>query len=130
MSSRVKVKNKIGIKEKEDQEEKVNFLSIWKQFWNPDSEELTEEEVILQDETLSIEDKKELIKALKNRDKMINTIFKNSYKTTNIKADARESARKVLKENPIHIETKTGEITRENDRKTDGKARENEEGSR
>ena len=91
--------SKINVKEDKDNKIKISFLDMWKQFWNPEPEELTEEETILTDEELSDEEKKELIKALRNTEKMENIIFQNSYKKANLKVEAKESAKQALKQN-------------------------------
>ena len=92
---------------KKENKVKISFLDIWKQYWNPDPEELTEEEAILADQGLSDGEKKELLKALRNTEKMGNTIFQKSYnKTTNLKVEARESAQKNLKQKQIIKEDK------------------------
>lgn len=74
----------------------INFLSMWKDFWNPETQEKTEEEKILEDGSISDKEKKELLKALKGADKLSNTLFRESYKVTklersNLKDDAKVS---------------------------------------
>ena len=68
-------------------EKNIEFIELWKDFWKADEQEKSEEEVILSNETLSEEVKRELLKTLKDTDKMANKMFRNSYKVTKLKAD-------------------------------------------
>lgn len=124
MKEKVKVKdNNIEIKDNETREKVAGFLAMWKEFWNSDSKELSETEEIMKDEDLSKEMKELLIKSLKNADSIVKpTDAGISRKKTDLRVDARESAEKALKENPIHVDTKfhmdaeTGKIVKNSKR--------------
>lgn len=77
------MKNKVKV----EKEKKIDILGLWREFWNSDEKEKSEEEVIFADETLSEEQKKDLLKALKDTDRMASKMFRSSYKTNKIKAN-------------------------------------------
>ena len=68
-------------------EKKIDILALFKSFINPAPEELSQEEVILNNSTLSSTQKEELIKSLKNSDRIMDKLFKTSYKTLNLKVE-------------------------------------------
>lgn len=87
------MKENINIKERN-----FDILSMWKDFWNPTPEEVTDEESLLADKRISEEDKKELIKALKNTDKLGENLFKTSYKIAKLKVKPSDGIKKSLKQ--------------------------------
>lgn len=99
--------NSIGIKDKETREKTVGLLAMWKEFWNSESKEMSETEEIMQSEEVSEEIKKVLIKSLKDADCIVKPTDGGSYKTTKLglREDAKKSAEKALKENPINLDT-------------------------
>lgn len=75
---------------------RTDFLSMWKDFWNPEIPEKTIEEEILENGAISDKEKKELIKSLNGADKLSNALFRESYKVTkmqrkNLRDDAKLS---------------------------------------
>lgn len=87
------MKKNINVKEKN-----FDLLSMWKDFWNPTPEEISDEESLLADKRISEEDKKELIKALKNTDKLGENLFKTSYKVAKLKTKTSDGMKKSLKQ--------------------------------
>ena len=87
------MKENINVKEK-----RIDILGMWKDFWNPMPEEQTQEEEILGNINISEEDKKEMLKALKSAEKLGNSLFKNSYKTSRLKVDSEKSIKDTLKQ--------------------------------
>lgn len=99
--------NSIKIKEMATRDEAVSLLTMWKKYWNPEPEEMSETEEIMQCEGISKEMKELLIKSLKNVDCIVKpTDGGSSYKTTRLRVDARKSAEKALEENQINIDSK------------------------
>ncbi len=98
------IENNVIVKE-ENREKAAKFLDMWKRFWNPDAEELSQEEEISEDENTSDEEKKALMKALKIADNIMKPTAGEvkSHLARNIKIEAKESAQKALKEKPINI---------------------------
>lgn len=78
-------------------ERRTDFLSMWKYFWNPIPEEETEEEKISKDPTITESDKKELLKALKNTDKLSVSLFNFSPKKSSKKSKAYNMGDKIKK---------------------------------
>ena len=76
------MKNKIGIVK----DKKTDILGLWKNFINGTPQELTQEESILKDQSISEADKKILLQSLKDEEKFANKIFKYYYKTMNVKS--------------------------------------------
>lgn len=87
------MKENINVKERN-----FDILSMWRDFWNPTPEEISDEESLLADKRISEEDKKELIKALKNTDKLGENLFKTSYKTARLKVKPSDGIKKSLKQ--------------------------------
>lgn len=85
-------------KTKNEREIKPDFRTMWKAFWNPDTVEKSQEEEILENEELTDEQKKELIKTLKSTEKIGSKMFRDSYKTVNLKdKNLAGSAKKAYK---------------------------------
>lgn len=76
------MKNRTG----EVKEKKIDFINLWKSFLNPEAEEISQEEILLKDENISEDDRKELLASLKSTERIANKMFKDSYKTVNLKA--------------------------------------------
>ena len=87
------MKENISVKERN-----FDILSMWRDFWNPTPEEISDEESLLADKRISEEDKKELIKALKNTDKLGENLFRTSYKTARLKVKPYDGMKKSLKQ--------------------------------
>lgn len=94
----------INVKEKN-----IDFLAMWKAYWNPTAEEVTQEEEILANAKITEDEKKELLKALDSNAKLSNKLFRNSYKTAKLEVtDLKQSAKKAINEkNSDKISTKT-----------------------
>ena len=92
-----------------NREKAAKFLDMWRKFWNPDAEELSQEEEISTSDAISDADKKSLMKALKTADGILKPTGGGvkSHLTHNIKVEAKESAQKALKEKPVKVNTKT-----------------------
>ena len=116
------IENNVIVREDRTSEKAARFIDMFKKFWNPDSEELSQEEEISTDEEISEDVRKELLKALKNADGMIKPTDGGvmSHIAHNLKVEAKESAKKALKEQPIKINTKNIE----NEKDIEGKVRE------
>jgi len=83
------MKKDINVKEK-----KIDILALWKAFWNPTAEEVTQEEEILSSNEITDAERKELLKALDSNEKLSNKMFRNSYKTTKLEvSDLKQSAK-------------------------------------
>ncbi len=79
-----------------EENKKLDILGMWKNFWNPEAQEKSKEEEILQSNKISEDDKKELLESLDEMDKLSNKLFRDSYKVTilkrkNLKEDAKIS---------------------------------------
>lgn len=110
MKEKIKLKD-IKVKDKQAQERGIKFLDMWKAFWGPEEEEVSQTEEIMKDDELSAEMKELLIKSLKNADKIVKpTDGGKSKNTTSLKADAKESAKRALKEKPISLKRENIEI--------------------
>lgn len=108
------MKDNISVKER-----KIDFLSMWKDFWNPTPEEISKEEQILADNGISEIEKRELLKALEDVDKLGNKLFEKSYRTSIQKAKSQEDIKKTLKQRnnskSIKIENKEHNKEKENE---------------
>ncbi len=94
-----------------------DIIDMWKGFWNPIPEEKTEEEKILGDNNITDAEKKALIKALKNTEKLSNQLFKNSYKTKKLEIkDAKKSAEEALEKDKNKIKKQISEKIKNNER--------------
>ena len=79
-------------------ERKTDFLALWRDFMSGGTAEKTQEEEILTSSEISNEDKKILLKALDDNERLMNKMFKNQYKTSNLKVNHKETAKKVVQE--------------------------------
>ncbi len=84
---------------------RIDFLGMWKDFWGPETPEKSGEEEILSDQSISEADKKALLKALKDTDKLGNMLFRESYKVgtlqrKNLKEDAKLNIDQSKQRNP------------------------------
>ena len=94
---------KVGTVQKD---KKLDFKALWRSFINPEPEELSEEEIILADDTLSEKDKKELLKSLQNNEKLLNKMFRDSYKTTNLKVKNAEISKEQVEKSVSRYKSK------------------------
>lgn len=97
------MKNKVGIVK----EKKTDILGLWKNFISGNSQELTQEESILKDESISEADKKILLQSLKDEEKFANKIFKFYYKTMNLKSKNNDIPR-------VEVDSKTKQKSKNN----------------
>lgn len=97
----------INVKEK-----KIDILAMWKAFWNPTPEEITQEEEILKSDEITDAERKELLKALDSSEKLSNKLFRDSYKTAKLEVtDLKQSAKEAIeKENSDKASTKTKKV--------------------
>lgn len=79
-------------------ERKTDFLALWRDFMGAGKVEKTQEEEILTSTEISDEDKKILLKALNDNEKLINKMFKNQYKVSMSKVNHKEAAKKAVQE--------------------------------
>ena len=116
MKENVKLKD-IKVRDFQAQENGVSFFDMWKAFWSPEPEETSEVETIMRDNQLSNEIKELLIKSLKNADKIVKPTSGGVSKSkTNLKINAKESAKNALKENPIKLSEINMEINDEKEK--------------
>lgn len=106
------MKKDINVKERN-----IDISAIWKAFWNPTAEEITQEEEILSNSEITENEKKELLKALDSNAKLSNKLFRNSYKTAKLEVtDLKQSAKKAVeKGNSDQSSTKTKKTKRNKD---------------
>ena len=92
MSNRVKERN-------------TNFIEMWKMFWNPDLEEVNQEETISQYADVPKKERDALIKALKVADSIVKPTggISKSVKTLNLKVGKKEQIEHI-KANPVKIQ--------------------------
>ncbi len=99
----------INVKEKN-----IDILAMWRAFWNPIPEEVTQEEEILKSDEITDAERKELLKALDSSEKLSNKLFRNSYKTTKLEAELKQSAKEAIeKENSDKASTKTKKVKKD-----------------
>ena len=101
------MKNKVGVVK----EKKRDFLGLWKNFINGTPQELTQEESILNDQSISDADKKILLQSLKDEEKLANKMFKYYYKTTNLKSKNDDIPKVEIDKNGKQKEQKNVEKT-------------------
>ena len=102
------------IKTEQVREKTIDLLGLWKKFISAESAELSQEKEISASDKISVEDKKALQKALKIADSIVKPTegMARIATRTNLKVDAKKSAQKSLKEQPVKVE-------RENEKDTD-----------
>ncbi len=103
---------------------KGNIRKMWNAFWQPEAEEMSEAEEIMQDASLSSEMKKLLINALKQADHIVLPTDREVIMRTDLLGrNQKEMAQKTLEKNPIQlntpfkIEKETGKIVRNSHKK-------------
>ena len=68
-------------KEKNVKEKNVDFFSFFRNLISSEPEELTQEEIILSDSTLTADDKKQLLKVLDKEESLGDKLFANTFKS-------------------------------------------------
>ena len=77
------MKKKTGIVK----DKKIDIIGLWKNFINGNPQELSQEEEILNNQSISESNKKILLQSLKDEEKLANRMFKDYYKTTKLKPE-------------------------------------------
>ena len=95
------MKNKVGI----IKEKKTDILGLWKNFINGHPQEMTQEEAILKDQSISDENKKILLQSLKDEEKLASKLFQYYYKTMNLKSKNDDIPK-------VHIDNKEKQNTK------------------
>ena len=98
---------------KQKKEKRVDFLAMWKSFWNEDSVEEMPEDSLANSEDLTPEQKAALLGTLEKVEKNGNKRFRDSY-IAPLNKKAKESAEKALEENSINIDSKTRKVIKNN----------------
>ena len=111
------MKNKVESKNTKKKETSINILEMWKQFWNSDPVELSQEEEIAKDDSTSTRNREALLKALRVADNIVQpTDGGVKAHLSNIKVNHKKAVEKSLQEKPVKINAKTAKVKKEEDK--------------
>ena len=109
------MKNKVESKNTKKKETSINILEMWKQFWNSDPVELSQEEEIAKDDSTSTRNREALLKALRVADNIVQpTDGGVKAHLSNIKVNHKKAVEKSLQEKPVKINAKTAKVNPDN----------------
>ena len=92
----------------EENESSVNIFTVIREWLRPEQDEEDQEETILNDNEISDQDKKLLMKALKTAEGIVKpTSGALSHRKNNLKLNYKKPDENALKKNPIEMDAKT-----------------------